>query len=250
MQISFFEEFPSKKNLDKLKLIDFPFKLYLASPTLKGFLELKKKITKEYKKTKIKEFIYWPILKIKEGYWISPFTKRSALKRIFDELKDTKTSVMLDLELPTTKNPFLYFTQLPNFLRNKSLIKKFIENHPGKVYLAEYYPEGKRKEKILQFLGLHYKNKKAKIIKMLYHSMHPFNQAFILKELKRGQKEFGDNFLIAYGTIAPGISGREPLLSAQQLKKDLALAKKTKIKEVIIFRLGGLNKTYLNLFKL
>ncbi|MBI4983546.1 hypothetical protein HZC32_02780 [Candidatus Woesearchaeota archaeon] len=241
MQISFFEEFPTRKNLEKINLVNWPTKLYIAAKNLGQF----NKIKSEIENKNIKELVYWPICDIHEGYWISPFTKRSALKRIFNELKNTKTSVMLDLELPTTKNPRNYITQFQNFPINKSLIKKFIKEHVGNVYLAEYYPEGKRKEKVLQFLGLHYKNKKAKIIKMLYHSLHHFNREFITQELKRGKEEFGENYLIALGIIAPGANGNEPLLPPEQLQQDLQLAREAGIKEVIIFRLGGLDKEYI-----
>lgn len=241
MIISFFEEFPSSDNLEKIRLVTWPTKLYLAAKSLQEFNKVKAKI----KSKNIKEFIYWPILEIGEGYWISPFAKRSALKRIFNELKNTKTSVMLDLELPTTKNPKLYITQLLNFPRNRLLIERFIREHAGTVYLAEYYPEGKRKEKFLKFLGLHYTTSKAEIIKMVYHSMHHFDKEFIVNELKNGNNEFGNNFLVAYGTIASGISGCEPKLSLSQLEEDLKIAEYVDIKEVIIFRLGGLDRKYL-----
>lgn len=245
MQISFFEEFPTKKNLEKLKLINWPAKLYFAARSLNEFEKIKSKITNK----KIKEYIYWPILKKKEGYWVSPFSKRKALLRIFDELKNRRTAVMLDLELPTTKNPFLYLTQLFNFKRNKTLISNFINDYKGIIYLAEYYPEGQRKDKILELLGLHYHNKKLKIIKMLYHSLHNFKEEFIKEELKRGKADHKNNFLVALGTIAQGINKNERLLPAEQLKKDLRLAKKAGINEVIIFRLGGLDHKYIKIMK-
>src|SRR3989344_3604382 len=243
MKISFFEEFPAKSNLERLKLIAWPTKVYLAAKSLEEFNELKNKI----KRKNIKEFVYWPVLKKKEGYWISPFARRAALRRIFNELNNTTTPVMLDLELPTTQNPWLYLTELFNFIRNKKLIKNFIKNYRGQVYLAEYYPEGKRKEQVLQAFGIHYQSKKAKLIKMVYHSLHHFNQEFLANELSRGKQEFGHNFLVAYGTTAKGIGGQEPSLSREQLKLDLILAREQKIKEVIIFRLGGLTNEYVRL---
>ncbi|MBI2151380.1 hypothetical protein HYU21_01490 [Candidatus Woesearchaeota archaeon] len=262
MQISFFEEFPTKKSLDKLKLINWPTKLYLAAKSLEEFERLKLSLIKNYnsdKKNKsnkinknrsinnnLKEVIYWPILSKKEGYWISPFSQRKALKRIFAELKGSRVSAMLDLELPTTKNTWLYLTQAFNFLRNKALIKRFIEEHKGQVYLAEYYPEGIIKEKLMEFVGIHYRRSKVKIIKMLYHSLHNYNESFIVKELQRGKKEFGNNFLVAYGTIARGVDGSEPILSVKQLEKDLKIARNMDVKEAVIFRLGGLNKEYLS----
>lgn len=240
MMISFFEEFPIKSNLSKLKLIQFPTKLYLGAKSLDEFFRLKKQM----KNHKVKEIIYWPILKKKEGYWISPFSQRSSLLRIFSELKNQKIPVMLDLELPTRWKPSLYLTQLLNFSRNKKLIQDFISNYSGEVYLAEYYPEGKWKEKIMQMLGIHYTNHKAKVIKMLYHSMHHFNETFLRKELLRGKAEFGSNYLIGLGTIAKGIDGNEPILSPELLKRDLKLAQECGIGEVVVFRLGGLDKKY------
>lgn len=246
MKISFFEEFPSADNLEKAKLVSFPTKLYLAAPSLARFLELKKEAAQKY--PLIKELVYWPVLEKKEGYWISPWAQRSALKRIFRELK-ALVPVMLDLELPTFHNPWLYLTQLVNFPRNKKLIKDFIRNYRGPIYLAEYYPQGKLRERMLRWGGLHYEIKKAKIIKMVYHSLHDFDEWFIRKELQRGKEEFGENFLLAYGTIAKGVNGNEPILSPAQLEKDLQLAQDVGISEVIIFRLGGLNKKYLEVLE-
>jgi len=244
MLISFFEEFPTEENLNKLNLINFPTQLYLAAHSLKEFNKIKSKINNQ----NVKEIVYWPILEKSEGYWISPFTKRIALKRIFEEIKNNNTPVMLDLEWPLTKNPLLLFTQLPNFFRNKKLIKELINSYHGKVYLCEYYPEGKKKDWFLEKMGLHYNTQKAKIIKMFYHSLHPlFNENFFRKELRRGKELHGDNFIVSFGTIAIGINGNEPILSKEQLNDDLSLAKEENVPEVIIFRLGGLDKEYLKI---
>ena len=250
MQISFFEEFPTKKNLDKLNLVDFPIKSYLAAESYGKFIKIKNQINKNYPLCKSREFIYWPILDIKEGYWLSAFSNRKALKRIFGELKDKKISVMLDLELPTTKNSKLYLTQFFNFCFNRRLTKQFIKQHQGKVYLGEYWPLGRIKIKILQFLGLHYNLKKVKIIKMLYHSMLPFPNHLFARELELGKKEYGNNYLAGFGTIARGVAIRpEPILSPEKLKEDLEMAKKVGVEEVVIFRLGGLNAKYLKVLK-
>ncbi len=242
MIISFFEEFPTKENLSKLKLIDFPTKLYLAASSLKKFNKIKKLINNK----QIKEFVYWPILDRKEGYWISPFSKRKALKRIFNELNNSQTPVMLDLELPTTQKPSLYLTQAFNFLANKALIKQFIKRHKGEAYLAEYFPVGKAKLLIFKTLGIHYNNKKAKVIKMFYSSLHPFSTSFLKTEFKTAKQR---DYLIALGTISSGIHGNDPNIKLSILKRDLSLAKKAGIKEAIIFRLGGLNKSYKQILK-
>jgi hypothetical protein len=244
--ISFYEEFPTNVNLNKLKLITWKTKLYLAAPSLKEFNKIVTKIKTTYTKESslITEFVYWPILDNKEGYWISPFSKKSALQRIFSELKNTNVPVMLDLELPTTRNPILYFTQLLNFFSNKKRIRKFIKEYKSKIYLVEYYPNGKWGELFLKTLGIHYNIPNTHIIKMFYHSLHNFNKEFFIQEMKRGIKESGSKFIPSFGTIAKGIHGTEPILSSLQLKEDIQLARNQKVAEVIIFRLGGLNKEY------
>ncbi|MBT3297687.1 hypothetical protein HN385_02090 [archaeon] len=252
MIISYFEEFPSKSNLDKLKFVTYKTKLYIAAKSLLEFNLVVGRIKREYIHSAkfIVEYVYWPIIERKEGYWISPFTKRDALLRIFSELDcdkiGKKINVMLDFELPTTKNPLLYITQCLNFFKNKKLIKDFIINHKGNVYAAEYHVFGKYKEKLLQIFGLHYDLKKLKVIKMLYHSMMPVTDNFYKKELKK-VKDSG--CLAGLGTIAEGIFGIEPILSPEKLEFDLTSAKYVGVEEVIIFRLGGMNNRYNKIVK-
>ena len=239
MIISFFEEFPTEENLDKVKLVDFKTKLYIAAKSLNEFLEIKKKI----KNKNIIEIIYWPILEMNEGYWFSPFSKRNAILRIFNGLQGKSIPVMIDLELPFTRNKLLFITQAFNFFRNKKLIRKFIENYKN-VYTCEYFPNGSIKDKVMKFLGLHFDKR---VIKMFYSSMHHVSN--LEEELKGEKEKYGNNFIASFGTIAKGILGYEPILSFKDLKNDLEEAKKAKINEVIIFRLGGLNKGYVKVIK-
>jgi hypothetical protein len=237
MIISFFEEYPTTENLSKLNLIKFPTKLYLAAPSLKKF----KLLVSQIKNKKIKEFIYWPVLERTEGYWYSPFSSRKALKRTLNEIPLTQP-VMIDLELPTSQNPKLYLTQFFNFFQNKYLLNKFIKEHKN-IYTAEYFPI----KPWMKFLALNYDSNKYnnKVIKMLYSSMWPFSDKFMNKHLKQGKTLFKENYLAGFGTIATGEGGNEPLLSLKQLERDLTLAKKNDIKEIILFRLSGLNQDYL-----
>ncbi|MBU0470321.1 MAG: hypothetical protein KKA62_06235 [Nanoarchaeota archaeon] len=244
MQISFFVEFP-KTDLEGLKYLSWPTKLYITARNLEEFNNLKKKFKNKY----VKEFIYWPALSKKEGYWISPFSKKEGLRRIFQELENKKVPVMIDAELPTTQNPLLYITQLFNFFGNRRLIRSFIKDYKD-INVAEYYPQGKLMNSVLKVLGLHFDPKiyGCRSIKMVYHSMHKFKKEFITKELEEGVKRFGKNYLVAYGVMYHGNSW-ENKITSQQLKTDLEIAQKTKIEEIIIFRLAGLNKTFSSLIK-
>lgn len=82
------------------------------------------------------------------------------------------------------------------------------------------------------------------MIKMMYHSMHRFDEKGVRMRLQEGKERWGARFLIGYGTLAVGIAGDEPRLTYSQLQKDLALAKEEGIKEAVLYRLGGLTKAY------
>ena len=82
MIISFFEEFPSKKNLTKINLITWPTKLYIAAKSLSEFQLIRSELKHSSPKN-IKDIVYWPILEKKEGYWISPFSKRCRYSAMF-----------------------------------------------------------------------------------------------------------------------------------------------------------------------
>jgi len=59
MQIEFYEEFPSKENLKKLKLIKFKTRIFIAAKSIKEFKKFEK-IAKKIKKDI--GVIYWPII--------------------------------------------------------------------------------------------------------------------------------------------------------------------------------------------
>jgi len=74
MEINFFEEFPTPDNLEKIKLIDFPTKIYILAHSLSEF--------REFEKSLKVPLVYWPALPKIYGYWISPFAKRGTLLKV------------------------------------------------------------------------------------------------------------------------------------------------------------------------
>ena len=237
MQISFFEEFPNKENLAKLKLLPFPTKLYLGAHSLKEFENIKIS-------SSVKEKIYWPLLKKEEGYWFSPFSKRLAVERILKEIEGKDIPVMIDAELPTHPQPLLYLTEFPSFFITRDYIRSFVAKQK-KVYTAEYFPSSKVMESIFFFLGLSFKPKNHYPIKMVYSSMHDFGEEKTKGILSSAKKRYGRRLRVGLGTMGVGIRGDEPSLSKEMLERDLQMCKSVGIEEIIIFRLGGLKKEYL-----
>ncbi|MCK4589820.1 MAG: hypothetical protein KAT77_05220 [Nanoarchaeota archaeon] len=240
MKVNFFEEFPTRENLEKAKLVKFDSVVYIAARNLKEFLKYFKEIKK------INQRItpaYWPVLKKKEGYWLSPFSETKALKMIFEELKkfDKSLVVLLDFEFPIHV-PKLFFKNFFRFFKNKKLIKEFLRTKPKKIKLvtAEYVINNKLFNLILGLLGVHLKKGISERIFMCYTSMARNDYwEKVMKNNIEKQKSVG------LGVIALGILGDEPIISVQNLEKDLELAKKSRTEKVTIFRLGGLNKDYM-----
>ena len=223
MKVSFFEEFPNKENLSKLRLVKWNSTIYIASPSLKAFLKLTNPLKKKYKSRF--DYVWWPVLKKEEGYWISVFSDEIALFRVYEEIKraeEKEIKVMLDLELPFGWNKRLF-----SFFSNRKIFNEMLKTE--NTITCEY--------PIPNFLDfLRNKNLKAKErIKMCYSEI-------ALKLLGKSFAKKGMS--IGLGCIATGIYGDEKTISPGKLERQMRLCRKWGCKEIILFRLGGLNEKY------
>ncbi len=246
MLISFYEEFPTEDNLRKLRLCDFPTKLYLAAHSLEEFRRIRRKVLRI--KGDIEEVIYWPLLDKREGYWLSPWSDRAALLRILGEIEqEGRLGVMWDAEVPKRN-----ICPSVDFFGNSRLIRQFFKNAPKReirIFVSELYL-GTWAEWILQAAGLSFDPRRYgnwKIL-MLYSSMfgHKWGciERFIEEVGEMGVRRYGESFILALGVIATGVGGHEPLLSPEELERDLEAALSSGVSEAIIFRLGGLGRDY------
>ena len=236
MKIEFYEEFPNKNNLKKLKQINFPTKIFIAAKSVKEFQKYEE-IAKSYKKDL--EVAYWPI--VKNSYWISPFANHKDLVELFMELNKMKNPLLIDLELPLKSKWKMYFKNFFSFRKNKRLIRNFLEQNKSRITTAEY--PFAFVSKFMKFIGLNYNIDYERSI-MWYSSM--FSKVFN-KKVKSNLKKLKDksNHSVSLGTIAIGILGNEPINPPKKLEKDLEFVKKCGFKKIVIFRLEGLNKKYL-----
>lgn len=239
MQIDFYEEFPSKKTLVKLKLVNFPIKIFIAAKSLREY-EKFKKVAKSYKSDV--KVAYWPI--VKNSYWISPFSNTQDLINLFDELDSTSDELLIDLELPM-KNKILFLKNSFCFFKNRRLIKQFLEKNKKRITTAEF--------PFFSFLifhkivGIDYSIELEKSL-MWYSSMLPeLVNRHIRKHLKKLKDK--DKYSISLGTIDFGILGNEPKLSFEKLEGDLDFVKSIGFRNVVIFRLGGLDKDYVRVLE-
>ncbi len=239
MIISFFEEFPSLKALKKLKLIKSRTKLFIAAHSVKEFYYWKE-LALSFKPNI--QCIYWPVLSKSKGYWISEYASYTSLKKLFNEIesamkKDKQLYVMLDIEKPILW-PWLFVINF--FTKNKAarLIENFIHKNRSRLYVCISH---------LGLSGNHLQYiPKQRCIIMVYTSFWklPFNKK--MEKFKRICNKHKSS-IIALGCIAKGIVGFEPLLSSNELKMELKIAKDFGVKHVIIYRLAGVNSSLANI---
>ena len=250
MNISFFEEFPSEQNLERITELNFPIKLYLAAPSLQDFYKWEEKAEAYSQVTSV---IYWPVLTAEEGYWFSPWADEKAVRRVFQEIEkgaDSRPlSVMLDLELPKKKGQILR-------QKRHTLIQEFLQTRPDNVQISTIEKEALPRS-LLQIMGLWYNTEQYKhhSIKMYYSS---FRRPFMPESLadyffkKKAEEASLEQASLAIGVISPGIYGNEPTYDLETLMKEITIARKAGIQEVITFRLEGVTEEMaqrLNFFK-
>lgn len=248
MKVSFYEEFPNKKNLEKLRLLSFETEVYVAAKSLKEFFDIRRRVEKISKKARA---YYWPILELEEGYWLSPFSKTSGLKRVITELTKEKEriKVVWDAELPFLKKS-LFLVGLPSFLYNRKLISGFLQSNT-RVLINENVLVGS--SWLGKLFGLYFDPKIFSNRKtlMYYTSMLRMQRVkeLFLQRIVKEKELLGDKLSVGVGCITTGIKGDEPLLSPGELERDLNRLQEAGIKEVIVYRLGGLNKAYLKVIE-
>lgn len=251
MQIDFFEEFPNDDSLSKLRIIKFRTNLYIAAKSAKEFLFLKSRIKKSYRN--VAGVIYWPILEVNEGYWISAFSKTAAIKRITNELTKTNNglSALWDAELPIL-NKKLFLTQLPHFFTNREIIQEILvhkySNHP--IIVTAFHKTG-----INRFFSslacTYFHSGSFAYIDMIYTSLLKVkNKSSYLRSIIERNKNKFLEYSVALGLIGRGVEDYStPLISPADLKRDLDIVQKEGIKNVVLYRLGGLNKNYLRVIE-
>ena len=102
---------------------------------------------------------------------------------------------------------------------------------------------------LISFEPKKHNNKKIAMLYTSFIKNYPNIENFLENQIKIGKKAFGEDFIIALGAIAFGINGNEPILTPEELERDLNIVKNNGVSEVVIFRLGGLNKGYIDAIK-
>lgn len=255
MRINFFEEYPTEENMSKLDYISWPSTLLIATSSLEEFEDIQTKYSDIYPHI---TFGWWPT--IPESYWVSGFSNPSDLHNLFKELTSKthkkELPVLIDFELPFRKH--LIIKNAFHICANKRKISKFITDahkYNLKVYTAEYPAISKTMRLFWQVLGISPSLSSKHIkIPMCYSSMKNWWLGDISwTKVKKFETKYSHNnpsfISFGLGVISNGVFGDEPILSPEKLKIDIEWARKCNISEVFVFRLGGIDKSYLKILE-
>lgn len=250
MKLGFFEEYPSDKTLAKIRMLPADIDLYIGCKSVKEFLGFKEKIKKDFEN--VREIAYWPILEMEEGYWLSGFSKTSAIIRVLEEIKNCKESfpILWDAEVPTL-NKKLFLTQLLGVSKNTKIIQSALLNQEKNHHLtvAQVPIYGFVRHLALKS-GVFFPFTNYHRLDMVYTSMLPFlDGGKYLRKIVRENKAKYREYSVGLGVIdrGEGMGKVMPLMKVKQLDRDLEICKEEGIKNVIIYRLGGLNEEYLSI---
>lgn len=243
MQIDFFEEYPSRETLSGLVSLG-PVTVFLASHSYDEFLSHKDLLREVNPRATA---AWWPLLKT--SYWLSSFSDPHEVENVFEILKNrtdkSPLEVLIDLELPILRGKRdLFWKHLKYLGRNKRAIRTFLQTahiYNVQPVTAEYPPVSILPWRFwLRLLGIAYRDAAYARSFMFYTSMIP------RRMLEKGRLRIAHavhskpNTIIGLGTIATGVLETEPILSPEDLDKDLVWAQSVGCKRVIIFRAGGL----------
>jgi hypothetical protein len=246
--IHFFEEFPTEQTLLPAACMTSGT-IYLAAHSFEQFLQ-KQELLRSINPNV--QAAYWPLLK--ESYWFSPYSHPHELASFYDELclRDEHLpplNILLDLELPFLRR-HLFRENRKHARNNRHLLERIFEDasrYRVTLHTAEYPSLGGFSQRLFQRLGISYPTERFahQKIMMWYTSMIPLRlRALAQRGLRWSFERYKDQLSVGIGTISHGIFGNEPLLSPLQMHEDLLFLQKIGIKNVVIFRLGGMTRAY------
>jgi hypothetical protein len=237
LTLSFCEEYPTERNLDRARLIPFPATVFLAAESLPAYEDARDRLASVNPQLRA---AWWPVPRRARA--LSAICEPSEIRPLSDALRVLQPGVvLLDLELPVWDRRRLIgrLTGLSEGRRAiDGLFSTALERH--EVWTAEWPPFAPAAVRRALRLSLPQASRR---VYMLYSSMLPGRwRQLLIRRMRRllASPRAG----IGVGVLATGVTGREPLLSPAELTRDLLEAGRLGASTVMIYRLGGVEERH------
>jgi hypothetical protein len=162
--------------------------------------------------------------------------------------------VLLDLELPLL-NRRLFRENRGTVGEARGWLERIFSEaslYGVEIVTAEYPPFGGMVQRFWERMGVSYPLERyphQKIV-MWYNSLIPeMIQPWSRRSLSRYVARHGEAIQVGLGTISHGIFGNEPILSPSSLARDLSFLQGLGVRDIVIFRLGGMKEAYWEVLK-
>jgi hypothetical protein len=242
LEVHLCEEEPNLQNLEPASLVRFAATVFLAAPNRAAF-------------ERARDLLHQSNSNLRAGWWVQP--ARSLMISAFadaDELNAARSElhampagqpVLLDLEVPFWDPKRL--VHRPSDLRRTAgafaLLVATVQRH-HELWTAEWPPPGVDWPTCLRLTM----PSASERVYMLYSTMMPRWWQYLLA--RRLQRRFrSEPGIVGIGTLAPGIAGGDPVLTPEQLRRDLWQALQIGARGVVAYRLAGLTPEHAAVFE-
>jgi hypothetical protein len=244
VRIGLYEEYPNPWRLARLQHVDFPVTLAIAAPDRATFLARRDDILRAY--PQVREVYFWPLLDDAEGYYPGTWSDATAVERVADEAADMPA--LWDLEMPRDKTTVSF----GSWLHNRAYLDRWLHERDAPVHLWRSHDTMGLDPLFLRLIGMHFDPLDYPALTLhldLYATGSGLSDDQMARVLRCGVERYGDRFIPSLGVLNDGEGPAEIFVSAETLRRDLALARAAGVAEIWLFSVNGLNDAYLSVLR-
>lgn len=237
LQIHLCEETPTAENLERASLVRFPATVFLAAPDRAAF-------------ERASDLLHQSNPDLRAGWWIQP--PRSLMVSAFADA-DELEAARAELQVMPAGQPVILDLEVP-FWDPKRLVHRRSELRRTAAAFASLVATAQRRHELWtaewpppivdwpRSLRLTVPSASERAYMLYSTLMPPWWQQLLARRLERRFRS--EPGMVGVGTLAPGVAGNEPVLTAEQLRRDLQQALEIGARGVIAYRLGGLTPAH------
>jgi hypothetical protein len=243
VRVGLYEEYPNPWRLAKLKQLDFPVTLAIATPSRAEFLRIRSEILATY--PQVREVVFWPTLTQEEGYYPGLWSDTAGIQRVIGDANDLP--VLWDLEVPRGTQDVMKLA-VNTWWANRAILTQFFKSHAQPVHIWRTHVSTGFDSLFLRLLGM-YIDPASMPNARLHLDMYATGEGQDAQQLARiircGVERYGERFIPALGVLNDNEGPPEVFVPTNTFKRNLEIARANGASEVWIFGANGLNPEYL-----
>ena len=242
VEVGLYEEFPVAWRLEKLKQVDFPVKLAVATTSRAEYLTLRERILATY--PQVREVYFWPLLSPDEGYYPGSWSDADAVERVAKEAEGVP--VLWDLEVPRGQ----IFLSLANWWRNRSFLDQWLSQRKEPVAIWRSNASMGLDPLFLRLAAMHFDPLSYPEVSLhldLYMTGSGIPDNELSRILRCGVERYHERFVPSLGVLNDGEGDPSVFVPPETLRRVLTQVRASGVHELWLFGINGLNDEYLSI---